>query len=84
MTVGLGIVPGKRYVVTKASDDGTFEVGDHINMTDSGDINCCEASGWIDAEDVPWATKGMEVEIDREWIADRRAKLLEELAALDA
>ena len=75
---------GKRYIVTKASADGTFEVGDHINMSECGDINCREAQGWIDACDVPASTKGMEVEIDQEWIEMRRKKLQEELAALDA
>ena len=84
LSAGLGIVPGKRYVVTKASDSGTFEVGDHINMTERGDINCREAQGWIDACDVPGAMKGVEVEIDREWIERRRKKLQEELTALDA
>ena len=75
---------GKRYVVTKASDDGTFCVGDHITINKGGSINCREAQGWIDACDVPEAIKGMEVEIDREWVEMRRKKLQEELAELDA
>ncbi len=75
---------GKRYIVTKASDDGTFEVGDHISMSEGGSINNREAQGWIEACDVPDATKGMEVEIDRQWIEQRKKMLLEELAALDA
>lgn len=75
---------GKRYVVTKPSDDGTFEVGDHISMNAGGSINNREAQGWIDACDVAEATKGMEVEIDYQWVDQRKKKLLEELAALDA
>ena len=75
---------GKRYVVTKASEDGTFEIGDHISMNADGSINNREAQGWIDACDVAEATKGMEVEIDQQWIEQRKKKLLKELAALDA
>jgi hypothetical protein len=75
--------PGVRYVVTKASDDGTFEVGDHISLDAGGSITCVEAQGWIDAEDVPDATVGMECEIDAEWLARKRAKLMAELEAME-
>lgn len=59
---------GVRYVVTKASDDGTFETGDHISLNADGSINCRQARGWIEECDVESSTKCMEVEIDREWI----------------
>ena len=75
---------GKRYVVTKPSDDGTFEIGDHISMNADGSINNREAQGWIDSSDVDEATKGMEVEIDKQWVEQRKKKLLEELASLNA
>ena len=75
---------GKRYVVTKPSDDGTFEIGDHISMNADGSINDLEAQGWIDSCDVDEATKGMEVEIDKQWVEQRKKKLLEELASLNA
>lgn len=65
-----------RYIVTKASDDGTFQVGDHIKIYSNGDIGCFETQGWIDSEDVPEVTKGMEYEIDTEWV-DRKLKKLE-------
>ena len=74
---------GKRYIVTKRSDDGTFEVGDHIWKEQNGDISVREAQGWIDSENVPDATAGMEVDIDADWIAKRRARLAQELAELD-
>lgn len=74
--------PGKRYKVTKASDDGTFEVGDHVWLNDDGSINCLEANGWIDACDVPFATKGMVVGIDQEWVALRIRMLQANLEAL--
>ena len=63
---------GKRYVVTKASDDGTFEVGDHIILHADGSIGCREAGGWIAGEDAAEATKGMEVELDKAWVESRR------------
>ena len=56
------------YVVTKPSNDGTFEKGDHIYFTSDGMIGCIEASGFIDIEFIEEATKGMEYEIDRDWI----------------
>lgn len=61
------MTPGMRYIVTKGSDDRSFQVGDHIHMLTTGDILCREAGGWVEATDVPEATKGMEYELDREW-----------------
>ena len=73
---------GLRYVVTKESYDGTFEVGDHISLCANGDITNHKAHGWIDKVDVERATRGMEVEVDSEWAERRRKKLLQELAEL--
>lgn len=73
---------GKRYVVIKASDDGTFEVGDHISLNSDGSITDREAGGWIDECDVVEAMKGVEVEIDTQWIERRKKKLLAELGVL--
>lgn len=56
------------YIVTKPSNDGTFEKGDHIYFTGDGMIGCIEASGFIDIEFIKEATKGMEYEIDRDYI----------------
>lgn len=56
------------YIVTKPSNDGTFGKGDHIYFTGDGMIGCIEASGFIDIEFIEEATKGMEYEIDRDWI----------------
>lgn len=56
------------YIVTKPSNDGTFEKGDHIYFTGDGMIGCIEASGFIDIEFIEETTKGMEYEIDRDWI----------------
>jgi hypothetical protein len=75
---------GIRYVVTKASDDETFEVGNHITLHEDGTILCTEAQGWIEKEEVESSTKGMECEIDREFIDRKRAALERAIAALDA
>lgn len=65
----------RRHVVTKASDDGTFDKGDHIIFNEDGSISCIEGRGWLEAEYVAEATKGMESVPD---------SLKEELASLGA
>ena len=70
-------MPFKRQIVTKKSDDGTFFVGDHIIFEENGSISCIEAQGWIDKEDVPSATKGMESVLDRIYIEKRKRELRE-------
>lgn len=77
------MLPGKRYVVTKASDDGTFLIGDHIILCADGAIECREALGWMAATDVEEAITGMEIAVDHEWVIQKRKRLLAELAALD-
>lgn len=71
-----------RHIVTKSSNDGTFEKGEHIIFNDDGSISCVEAMGWIPAEEVPSATIGMESAPDIEWVNRRKARLIAELAAL--
>lgn len=53
---------GKRYVVTKASDDRTFQVGDHVHVEEDGSVVCREALGWIIPSEAQEAIKGMEVQ----------------------
>jgi hypothetical protein len=74
---------GKRYIVTVPSYDGTFIKGDRLFLNRDGSITCVAAQGWIEVEDLPKATKGMEVKIDRAWIKARKKKLEKELKALD-
>ena len=74
---------GIRYIVTKMSYDKTLEIGDHISVNSDGSINCIEMQGWISIEDVPEATKGMEVVVDKEWIERMKRKLQEKLEALE-
>ena len=56
------MVLGVYYIVTKGSDDGTFQRGDIIQRLEDGAILCRQAHGWIDGKDVPAAAKGMEYE----------------------
>jgi hypothetical protein len=74
---------GKRYVTTKGSDDCTFHTGDHISICDDGAIMCDEARGWIESELVKEATKGMEIELDKEYYDKLRDKLKKALDELD-
>jgi hypothetical protein len=76
------MIVGKRYIVTKPSDDGEFHVGDRISLSDDGSILDINAGGWMDLEHIVDATKGMECEIDHKWLALRKAKLQAELEAL--
>jgi hypothetical protein len=79
----IGMEVGKPYIVTKPSDDGTFELGDHIMLCADGAIKCKEAMGWIIPSEVAEATKGMEVKFDMDRIEQHKQKLLKELAALN-
>lgn len=74
---------GKRYIVIKSSDDGTFQAGDKIRLEDDGDISNFTFKGWLEKKDVDEATKGMEVKIDTDWIDKKRKRLLDELAKLE-
>lgn len=74
------MIQGPRYRVTKRSKHGEFQVGDLVRLLDDGCVSNVKACGWIEAEDVPAATKGWEIELDREWLAKRRADLEAQLA----
>ena len=76
MTVGV------RYIVTKASADKEFQIGDRVQLLADGSITNHQAAGWMEAEDVPAATRGWAVEIDAAWVEARRAKLARQLAIL--
>ena len=75
---------GLRYIVTTASLDGTFEVGDHIRLYGDGSITCLEAQGWITAHEVQEAIKGVEVKLDVELLQYKERQLQAELAELQA
>jgi hypothetical protein len=73
-----------RFIVTKGSDDGTFEIGDNISFDDDGSIILhAKEGGRIDTEDVPEATKGMEYKVDMEWVKRRQRYIKNMLADLE-
>jgi hypothetical protein len=74
---------GMRYIVTKDSNDGTFVVGDKIELLHDNAVGNWTVEGWIDAVDVPEATAGMEVEIDTVWLNRKKDVLLKQLDQLN-
>ena len=78
------MVVGLRYIVTKESRTKEFQVGDRVQLLADGSITNHQAAGWMDAEDVPAATRGWKVEIDAAWVEARRSELVRQLAALSA
>ena len=74
---------GMRYTVTKDSDDGTFVVGDKIELLHDNAVGNWTVGGWIDAVDVPEATAGMEVEIDTVWLNRKKDVLQKQLDQLN-
>lgn len=74
---------GLRYIVTQPSVNEEFRIGDRIRLLEDGDI-LLQGWGWINAEGVPAATAGMEVELDKEWFERRRVGLLEQLEVLES
>jgi hypothetical protein len=74
---------GMRYIVAKDSDDGTFVVGDKIELLHDNAVGNWTVGGWIDAVDVPEATAGMEVEIDTVWLNRKKDILQKQLDQLN-
>lgn len=72
-----------RYIVTKASNDGTFTVGDQVWLLEDGSIMSRQMEGWIDPHEVPAATKGWKIEVDKNWRDACIAKLRAEVAELE-
>lgn len=70
---------GVHYIVTKKSQDGSFRKGDHVRLLDDGSIICDEAQGWMEGADAPYATIGMEVEVDRVGIAKKIESLRKQI-----
>lgn len=74
---------GMRYIVTKDSNDGTFVVGDKIELLHDNAVGNWTVGGWIDAVDVQEATAGMEVEIDTVWLNRKKDVLQKQLDQLN-
>jgi len=82
MMNGPSMKPNIRYIVTKASLNGEFQIGDRIRMEPNGDILSTDGIGWTPVKDVPNATEGWEIEINKDWYLARRYKLETELAQI--
>lgn len=70
---------GIRYIVTKGSDDGTFEIGDHFVYQYDGKIVCYEARGWLNERDFP----SMEYKIDKDYYNLRKKELEKEIKLIN-
>ena len=75
---------GVPYIVTHESDDGSLVVGDQITLLPDGSLVNPQAEGWLEPEDLVHATPGMQCEVDRYRIQQRKEKLLRRLAELEA
>ncbi len=75
---------GTPYIVTKESDDGSFQVGDQITRMVDGSISNLQAEGWLEPDALAEATVGMECEVGRAKIQRRKEALLRRLAKLEA
>lgn len=73
---------GIRYIVTADSENQEFQVGDRIKLLENGDVLNITAGGWMEAANVPEATKGMEIVVDKEWLDKQRLYLLNKLQKL--
>ena len=74
---------GKRYIVTKASECGTFRVGDRIRMESDGSIINRESGMWLDAEEVE-SIVGFEVEEDEDYTSAEIEQFQRELMLMEA
>ena len=72
----------KRYVVTKAGDDGTLELGDHIYI-DGLVLISREARGWIAGEDIATSLAGVKVSIDTEYYEAQKDILRNEIREIE-
>lgn len=78
------MIPKVRYTVTKASNDGTFTVGDQVWLLEDGSIMSRQMEASIDPLEVPAATEGWKIEVDENWLNARLTKLRAEIAELEA
>jgi len=80
---GIRMRIGVRYVVTKESDDGTFQVGDSIELLPDNSVGNWTVGGWIDVNDVSEAISGMMVEVDAKWLNRKKELLQKQLDQLN-
>lgn len=73
---------GLRYIVTQPSVNAEFQAGDRIRLLDNGDVLNLTLSGWMLAEHLEEGTRGMELELDKEWLQAQHYETAQRLLAL--
>ena len=73
------MIPGVRYIVTRKSKNNEFIKDDSIWMDNIGRLHNASISGWMERDDVPESTKGMNMIIDRHFYIEKIKYLRDEL-----
>lgn len=73
---------GVPYIVTRESDDGSFQIGEKIRRLATGEV-VNDQTWWPSKHNPSRAVIGMECEVDRHRIQQRKEKLLRRLAELE-
>lgn len=81
-TALLSMRVGVPYIVTHDSVNKEFQCGDRIRLCADGAIENIDAAGWMDATDVPEATRAMAMRVDTARLERQRAKLATKLTGL--
>lgn len=63
--------PNLYYIVTKPSNDGTFELGDQFFIHEDGLIENKTARGFMDLKEFPEVIEGMEYKVDEERLKEQ-------------
>ena len=72
-----------RYIATKRGDDGTIIKGDILRLAKDGSLVNINANGWIDAEDVEEAMRGVEAKVDIDWYQNQRNALRKQIEEIE-
>jgi len=62
------MLPNVRHIITKGTECGTLQVGDHVYLMTDGTLLCKEAGGWLTVEEVESILPQVKMVIDREWM----------------
>lgn len=78
------LTQGIRYVVTKGTKDKTLIKGDHVYISEKGDLVNYNAGGWIDKEGLERVIKGASFEVDIDHYHARKKELSESIERINA
>ena len=79
----MNLKPGIRYIVTKSGDDETIIKDDIIKADSGGTIFNFNANGWIYAEHVEEAMKGVEAKVDITFYHEKRNLLRKQIEEIE-